>query len=163
MNCPECQEEITSKRAKRFCGPTCRNRALSRRNVIRIAVSFWDRVEKQENGCWLWLNRTTRRYGKFRGQPVHRYAYELFKGSVPPGLELDHLCRNPYCVNPDHLEAVTHKENVLRGEANAAINARMTHCKNGHPLPTDRDRQGKRRCQICAADLARKRIRRKAA
>jgi hypothetical protein len=72
-------------------------------------------------GCWIWKRSLTAKgYGKLfvNGKSVtaHKYIYELHKGSVPDGLVLDHLCRNRNCVNPDHLEPVTQKENVLRGE-----------------------------------------------
>lgn len=79
-------------------------------------ASFWRQVEKQSNGCWLWMGR--RRwsgYGLFRGHGAHRIAYMLARGSIPEGLVLDHLCRVRPCVNPDHLEAVTDRENIRRG------------------------------------------------
>ena len=64
---------------------------------------------------------------------AHRFSYERAKGVIPEGLELDHLCRNPACVNPDHLEAVSGHENVRRSDGPSAINARKSHCPNGHP------------------------------
>lgn len=72
------------------------------------------------SGCWLW-NRKRRKdgYGRksidhSREIPAHRWVYEQYVGPIPEGLELDHLCVNPPCVNPDHLEPVTHSENMLR-------------------------------------------------
>lgn len=76
------------------------------------------------NGCWIWNGSTTGkdgRYGQFivNGRPfkAHRWSYEDHKGTIPDGLELDHLCRVTLCVNPDHLEPVTHLVNVRRGLA----------------------------------------------
>jgi hypothetical protein len=63
---------------------------------------------------------------------VHRFVYELLRGPVSNDLELDHLCRNRWCCNIDHLESVPHRVNVLRGFSIAAINARRTHCPKGH-------------------------------
>lgn len=65
---------------------------------------------------------------------AHRAVYEHLRGPIPVGLELDHLCRNTRCVNPAHLEPVTHRENALRGVGVSAINAAKTHCKYGHDL-----------------------------
>lgn len=95
---------------------------------------FWRYVNKTDD-CWLWtgfINSTG--YAKF-GTPslyAHRVAYELVVGPIPAGLELDHLCRTRHCVRPSHLEPVTHRENVLRGNGLAAQQARKTHCPKGH-------------------------------
>jgi hypothetical protein len=99
---------------------------------------FWSRILLVEN-CWEWLGYRMRLgYGQLhhggRTAYAHVVAYELFKGPVPDGLEIDHLCRNPGCVNPNHLEAVTHRENMLRGRTPSAAHAAKTHCHRGHPL-----------------------------
>jgi hypothetical protein len=85
---------------------------------------------------------------------VHREAYEAIYGNIPAELQIDHKCRVRSCCNPSHLEAVTPKENALRGESRNARNARKTHCKNGHLLAGDnlytrKDRPGYRECRIC--------------
>jgi HNH endonuclease len=110
------------------------------------------------DGCWLWTGTTSHGgYGSFRmdgrQQGAHRVAYVLFRGPIPDGLTIDHLCRVPGCVNPDHLEAVTMRENTLRGVSKVAQQARKTHCLRGHPLSGDNlwVRGGKRFCRTCAA------------
>ena len=97
---------------------------------------------------------------------VHRYAWMLLRGPIPNDYPLDHLCRIKNCVNPDHLEPVPQRVNVVRGIGPTAINARKTHCVNGHeftPENTYRRSDGDRECQTCRADLWRKqRARRRA-
>lgn len=88
-------------------------------NAPREAV-FWTTVDKRPDGCWVWTaHGNNRGYGRFRvgGRQAyaHRVAYELRNGPIPPGLTIDHLCRNKMCVNPAHLEPVTLRENALRG------------------------------------------------
>lgn len=107
------------------------------RTLAQTIDAFWVKVEKTE-GCWLWMaGRQPNGYGRLRldGKAVyaHRFAYELLIGPIPKGLQIDHLCRVRHCVNPTHLEPVTHRENTLRGEAITAIHARKTHCPQGHP------------------------------
>lgn len=93
-------------------------------------------------------------YGRGPGhhQLAHRVAYELEHGPIPEGLEIDHLCRNRSCVEVTHLEAVSHRENLLRGDTLPGINARKTRCVHGHPFNnanTHIDREGKRHCRAC--------------
>ena len=120
---------------------------------------FWSKVKIVSNGCWEWTGaKLTNGYGSFRfeGRSVlpHRLSYRLFIGEIPAELELDHLCRNCTCLNPNHLEAVTRRINVLRGIGPAAQNAAKTQCINGHPfdlLNTLIKRDGSRRCRRCHA------------
>ena len=124
------------------------------------------------SGCWLWIRGTDKNgYGGFVSQvtssrQAHRVAYERWVGPVPPGLDLDHLCRTPSCVNPEHLEAVTHRVNCLRGRSPAARAARTTHCPQGHPYDeanTGRYPNGHRRCRTCHRTRERERHARKGA
>ncbi len=120
--------------------------------VAERLISYTDR----SGACWVWTaGRNIHGYGKMSvvGQQLaaHRVSYEHHVGPIPAGLQLDHLCRNRACINPDHLEPVTERENILRGVSPAAINARKTTCLRGHPF----DRltpDGRRRCRTCASN-----------
>lgn len=88
--------------------------------------------------CWIWTGETSKGYGRCVYQNkhtgAHRAVYEILVGDIPKGLELDHLCRNRTCVNPKHLEPVTHLENIRRANIHRKI---ATQCKNGHPRTED--------------------------
>lgn len=92
-----------------------------------------------ESGCLVWCGWTNEYgYGKIsvrnKSKWVHRVAYEIAYGPIPEGMDVDHLCRVRCCVNPMHLEAVSRRVNLLRGETVTAKHASQTHCKRGHPL-----------------------------
>jgi hypothetical protein len=123
---------------------------------------FLARVALSDTGCWLWTGAIASSrlpYGRMpmgrRGEWVlaHRYSHEIFNGPIPEGYDVDHLCRNPSCVNPNHLEAVTHRENLLRGVGWAGLNARKQKCANGHEFTAENTifRGAFRRCRICVA------------
>ena len=128
-------------------------------DIDTLAVRFWPKVEKTD-GCWLWTGaRDKLGYGWIRrtrggNAPAYRVAWELEVGPIPEGLVIDHLCRNPSCVNPAHLEPVTQRENMLRGATVAARNAAKTRCLRGHPLSGEnlyRRPDGGRECRTCRA------------
>ena len=121
------------------------------------------------SGCWEWQSvRMPFGYGQFGGKLAngrnqmlyaHRVSYTWFHGAIPTGLTIDHLCANPCCVNPEHLEAVTGAENTRRACA------RRTHCKHGHEFTPENTYRSKtrtrRECRACNARRTRElRVRR---
>ena len=108
-----------------------------------------------DTGCRVWLaSKDEKGYGQVRHDGTCRKAYKvawvLEHGPVPAGLELDHLCRNPACINPEHLEPVTHKENMRRG-----MYGQRTACPRGHAYDIVRP-NGSRWCKQCDAAAARR-------
>ena len=117
-----------------------------------LPLRYEQKVTVLDSGCWEWTGcKIWNGYGRIHqiidGKRkmilAHRAVYEILVGPIPEGLTLDHLCRNRSCVNPAHLEAITMRDNVLRGVGPTAINARKTHCINGHLLPASR------KCREC--------------
>lgn len=124
-------------------------------NAVQVD-RFWAKVVKSADGCWLWTGASTQGYGDVgidgKTRKAHRVAWELSGRTLDPSLTLDHLCRNRACVNPDHLEQVTNRENLLRGTSPSAVHARKTHCPWGHeytPENTTIRANGARRCKAC--------------
>lgn len=125
---------------------------------------FTEKVSPEPNtGCWLWTGACLPSgYGQvfFRGRRrnAHRASYEHFKGELPEGTEVHHRCNVRCCVNPDHLEAVSHRENIRVSDTLMGQNARKTHCKRGHLLDeanTYITPSGTRFCRQCGAMRAR--------
>src|SRR5712691_8619637 len=134
-------ESVKLSRIRGFHG-----RLLPGARADSIAPRFWSYVEKTLF-CWLWKGRLHYKgYGEFslnsKSEKAHRFAYKLVKGPIPPGMTLDHLCRNRACVNPDHLEIVSNRTNILRGEGVCAKHFRKTHCLRGHPFTERKTRYG---------------------
>ena len=130
---------------------------------LRPTIERFDEKVERTPDCWLWnATRNNQGYGQFwDGEDTvlaHRWSYEHFVAPIPVGLVLDHLCRTPACVNPNHLEPVTQHENILRGTAPAAQHARKTHCQRGHEFDeanTYRDPRGRRTCRTCVNEQRR--------
>lgn len=134
---------------------------------------FWSKVDRGDPAdCWMWTASVSQSgYSTFWGGSDrgkvhgHRFVYELEVGPIPEGMTIDHLCGQPLCVNPAHLEAVTQRENILRARNGlAAANARKTSCQAGHPFVPEntyiRKGDNARICRTCK--LAQQRRRNKA-
>jgi len=130
--------------------------------ALSFEQRFWSKVEYLgPDECWLWkAGKLGHGYGmvwnnqKNTNVAAHRTAYELMVGEIPDGLTIDHLCRNRACVNPNHMEAVSRGENVLRGVGPTAKNAQKDVCHRGHKFDGVHKEHGKdyRYCRSCARD-----------
>jgi len=132
----------------------------------RLPDRFWAKVDEDANGCWRWTGCVNvKGYGKFgigrRCYQAHRVSYAAFVGPIPDGLDVDHLCRVRNCVNPAHLEAVTHTLNVQR---RWQVTPRATHCHRGHPFDEENILWigNTRNCRTCRRNTDRERKRRMA-
>lgn len=144
--------------------------------IRSVLDRFAEKVALTESGCLEWIGgKTVTGYGQIYAgtdAPVvkymaHRWSYEHHVGPIPDGLEIDHLCGNRACVNPDHLEPVKHAENLMRSDGFSAVHAKKTHCLNGHEFTAENTRQrkgrGGRECRACCRDRDRARYRRRKA
>jgi len=131
-------------------------------NARPAADRFWEKVSA-EGPCWEWMAAKMKNgYGVFnlgRGLGTtlaHRFAYEQTVGTIGSGLQLDHLCRNRACVNPDHLEPVSQQENLRRGSGFVGVNLRKKTCPRGHVYDAVYVGRGKseRRCTSCMKSYA---------
>lgn len=122
---------------------------------------FHSRYVIQDNGCWQWIGTINRDgYGEIHiagvrthATAAHRFAYEILVAPIPAGLSIDHLCRNPGCVNPAHLEPVTLAENTRRQLLHQSRREHKSVCPHGHPLEGNniylRHDRGHRECRTC--------------
>lgn len=134
-------------------------KGIFQRRKQPITERFWGKVcfDCNEQGCWKWMGGLSKGYGRFypvHGQETaaHLFAYRLLVGPIPFGLQLDHLCRNRWCCNPQHVEPVTSQVNLLRGIGPTATNAAKVACPRGHPYDlfnTYVDSKGSRHCKQC--------------
>lgn len=114
----------------------------------RKPIQYLEEDRGFETPCWSWQLKVSKLGYGYKGQALaHRLYYEFLVGPIPPELEIDHLCRNKDCVNPEHLEAVTASVNQRRGAP-----MEQGHCRNGHVV-TEADiyesPQGHRSCRAC--------------
>lgn len=136
------------------------------RPLLTAQQRFWSKVHPDRFGCLVWQStKSIDGYGRFRLDGVymmaHRIAWQWKYGFIPQGLTVDHLCRNRACVKVKHLELVTNRENVLRGNGLTARNHRATHCCRGHPFDENNTyidpKRGVRACRICQREASRRR------
>jgi hypothetical protein len=138
-------------------------------NVLK---RFLSKIKKDKNSfCWIWIGTISwKGYGTFCvmknrksfNTNAHRVSYMIYKGEIPEGMTVHHICHNKKCVNPNHLELKTNYENRLEGNCWSAVNARKTHCKNGHEFNKEniyyhlRNGSLRRYCRLCRIEATKK-------
>ena len=174
------ENTYTSRIGKRYClackaeyrkaaGPQIRASKKANPRVRKTAEQRF--AEKYtvnaKTGCWEWIGVIQQnRYGKFAADGevmAHRWSYKHYRLPIPKGLEIDHLCRVRHCVNPWHMELVTHAENMQRSDCSGnggLFNRDKTHCKHGHEFTPENTRitndKGWRECIACRRLSSRK-------
>lgn len=138
---------------------------ITENDITRFEAKY---IPEPNSGCWLWIGALfkhnyghftlTKSPGKTLHIGAHKFSYLLYKKNYELSLDLDHLCRNSYCVNPEHLEPVTHRVNQLRGNTIMAQLAKRTHCFNGHEYIAANTRlyKNNRVCKECERIAARR-------
>lgn len=137
-----------------------------KRRRTPLEQRFWRRVAiRFDSGCWEWQGqRFPHGYGRLARKEggteyVHRIAYLLTHSYLPEGFDIDHLCRNRACCNPAHLEAVRHRENMMRGDTLPARQVTRTHCPRGHEYSEANTyhHEGHRYCRACNNECRKRR------
>lgn len=148
--------DLVRRSASRVEYRLSREALLRGQRWMRMPDEITKRVRVDPKGCWIWTGfiDSATGYGRItvdtENELAHRVSYRAFVGPIPPGLEIDHVCRTRACVNPFHLEAVTHLENVRRSPIG---NYAKTHCPQGHPYDAKNTyRWGSRRYCIACRD-----------
>lgn len=138
-------------------------------DAARLDKLIWQKTDRSGD-CWVWTaGKNAKRYGQIclydkqtRRQfsfKAHRVSYEAVHGKIPDGLQIDHLCKNPSCIRPSHLEAVSARTNNIRSTSPTSILAQKTHCMRGHPLSGENLHirpNGNRACKLCQRWLQRR-------
>lgn len=139
---------------------------INQHNLPDLKTRFEERyIPEPNSGCWLWMGHVIGKTGNeypilsFNDKHIkaHRFSYQQYKGELIKGLVIHHKCNNPLCVNPQHLEQITQKENLLLGNGKMAKQKRQTHCIHGHLLEENNlyiKPNGARQCKVCRRQKA---------
>lgn len=163
-NTATCRRQVSKEGPCWQHGPGFTGKFLRDMTPAEMLPSLLRRTVRSDDGCILWQGSLDAKgYGnvisaRLHLGSAHRLIYEGLVGPIPDGLVLDHLCRVPRCVNPEHLEPVTPRENTLRGVSGSAINATKIECIRGHSLVDEANvyrRKGGRYCRACNREAQR--------